>query len=94
MSRFCRAELHDRGIDLAKENVPYVREQAAVTFYLDNKFADAGAIASYSGPARRLDKDGLRLLHQSISQPHFPLVAHGAGSSPSSSRRSRGNLRP
>ncbi len=76
MSRFCRAELRDRGIELAKENVQYVREQAAVTFYLDNKFADIGAIASYSGPARKLDKDGFRVLHRSVAQPYFPLVAH------------------
>lgn len=77
MSRFCRAELRDRGIDLAKENVQYVREQAAVTFYMDNKFADIGAIASYSGPAKKLDKDGFRVVHKSITQPYFPLVAHG-----------------
>ncbi|MEQ1657229.1 MAG: PhnD/SsuA/transferrin family substrate-binding protein [Hylemonella sp.] len=77
MSRFCRAELRDRGIDLAKENVQYVREQAAVTFYMDNKFADVGAIASYSGPAKKLDKDGFRILHSSVVQPYFPLVAHG-----------------
>lgn len=77
MSRFCRAELRDRGIDLAKENVQYVREQAAVTFYRVNNFADVGAIASYSGPAKKLDKDGFRILHKSITQPYFPLVAHG-----------------
>lgn len=76
MARFCRAELRDRGIDLAGENVQYVREQAAVTFYMDNQFADVGAIASYSGPAKRLDKDGFRVLHTSLPQPYFPLVAH------------------
>lgn len=43
-----------------------MREQAAVGLYLDNKFADVGAIASYSGLAKKLDKDGLRLLHKSI----------------------------
>jgi ABC-type phosphate/phosphonate transport system substrate-binding protein len=77
MTRFCRAELRDRGIDLAKATVQYVREQAAVPFYLADKFADVGAIASYSGPARKLDKDGMRVLHKSITQPYFPLVAHG-----------------
>jgi len=77
MSRFCRAELRDRGIDLAKENVQYVREQAAVPFYMNNNFADIGAIASYSGPAKKLDKDGFRIVHTSIPQPYFPLVAHG-----------------
>ena len=76
MSRFCRAELRDRGIDLGKENVQYVREQAAVPFYMKNNFADVGAIASYSGPARKLDADGFRVLHTSVSQPYFPLVAH------------------
>lgn len=76
MSRFCRAALRDHGIDLAKENVQYVREQAAVTFYMENRFADVGAIASYSGPAKRLDKDGFRILHSSVTQPYFPLVAH------------------
>lgn len=77
MARFCRAELRDRGIDLAKENVQYVREQAAVPFYMSNNFADVGAIASYSGPAKKLDKDGFRVLHSSVAQPYFPLVAHG-----------------
>jgi ABC-type phosphate/phosphonate transport system substrate-binding protein len=76
MTRFCRAELRDRGIDLAKENVQYVREQAAVPFYMSNGFADIGAVASYSGPAKKLDKDGFRVVHASISQPYFPLVAH------------------
>lgn len=75
MSRFCAAELRDREIDLSKEKVQYVREQAAVGFYLDNKFADVGAIASYSGLARKMDKDGFRLLHKSAAQPYFPLVA-------------------
>lgn len=76
MSRFCRAELRDRGIDLDKEKVQYVREQAAVPFYMSNNFADVGGIASYSGPARKLDKDGFRVLHSSVVQPYFPLVAH------------------
>lgn len=77
MSRFCRAELRDRGINLARENVQYVREQGAVPFYMTNNFADVGAIASYSAPAKKLDKDGFRVLHTSIDQPYFPLVAHG-----------------
>lgn len=77
MSRFCRAELRDRGIDLAGENVQYVREQAAVPFYMSNGFADIGAVASYSGPAKKLAQDGFRILHASVTQPYFPLVAHG-----------------
>ncbi|WP_234026684.1 phosphate/phosphite/phosphonate ABC transporter substrate-binding protein [Melaminivora suipulveris] len=76
MSRFCRAELRDQGINLASENVKYVREQAAVTFFLANKFSDVGAIASYSGPAKKLDQEGFRILHSSVQKPYFPLVAH------------------
>lgn len=75
MTKFCTAELRDRGINLATENVKYVREQAAITFFLDNKFADVGGIASYSGPAKSLDKNGFRVLHKSIAQPYFPLIA-------------------
>lgn len=75
MSRFCTAELRDRGILVANENVKYVREQAAVTFFLENKFADVGAVASYSGPGKTLEKSGHRVLHASVKQPYFPLVA-------------------
>lgn len=75
MSRFCTAELRDRGIHLGSGNVQYIREQAAVPFYLDNKFADAGAVASYSGVAKSLEKTGHRVLHKSGAQPYFPLVA-------------------
>jgi len=76
MSRFCAAELRDKGILVEKENVQFVREQAAVGFYLDNKFADVGGVASYSGIAKKWEKDGGRILHKSVAQPYFPLVAH------------------
>jgi ABC-type phosphate/phosphonate transport system substrate-binding protein len=76
MSRFCSAELRDQGMRLDKENVQFVREQAAVGFYLDNKFADVGGVASYSGIAKKWEKDGNRILHKSVAQPYFPLVAH------------------
>ena len=35
MARFCRAELRDKGIELAQENVFYVREQGAIPFGLE-----------------------------------------------------------
>lgn len=75
MSKFCTAELRDRGIVVANEKVQFVREQGAVPFYLDNRFADVGGIASYSGPAKALEKTGHRILHKSGVQPYFPLVA-------------------
>lgn len=76
MSRFCAAELRDRGIKVATEKVQFVREQGAVPFYIDNTFADVGVVASYSGVAKNLEKTGHKVLHKSILQPYFPLVAH------------------
>ena len=76
MSRFCVAALRDQGIQVGQENVQFVREQAAVGFYLDNKFADVGGVASYSGIAKKWEKDGNRILYKSVAQPYFPLVAH------------------
>lgn len=77
MAKFCNAELRDRGIALKGEKVSHVREQGAVSFYLEQHFADVGGIASYAGVAKGLDKARLRVLHRSVSQPYFPLVAHG-----------------
>lgn len=76
MSRFCTAELKSKGIALDKENVQFLREQAAVGFYLENKLADVGGIASYSGLAQKWEKDGHRVLHKSVAQPYFPLVGN------------------
>lgn len=76
MTKFCNAELRDKGIHLSQERVERVREQGAVPFYLTNKFADVGGIASYSGVAKSLEKSGHRVLHQSVAQPYFPLVVN------------------
>ena len=76
MTKFCRAELRDQGFNLEKEKVQHVREQGAVTFYLDNKFADVGGIASYSGVAKKWVKEGGNVvIHKSRPQPYFPLIA-------------------
>ncbi len=75
MTKFCAADLRHNGIDLAKESVQYVREQEAVAFYVDNGFATVGAIASYSGVARKWVAAGGTILHKSIAQPYFPLIA-------------------
>lgn len=77
MAKFCASALRDEGIDIAKENVQRVREQGAVPFYITNKFADVGGVASYSGVARSLEKSGHRVLHTSVSQPYFPLIVDG-----------------
>jgi len=76
MSKLCTAELRDRGIKVASEKVQFVREQGAVPFFIDNTFADVGVVASYSGVAKNLEKTGHKVLHKSVSQPYFPLIAH------------------
>ena len=75
MTKFCTAELRDRGIELSAQRVRHVREQAAVAFYLSNGFGDVGGVASYSGVAKNLAKAGQRALHASRRQPYFPLIA-------------------
>jgi ABC-type phosphate/phosphonate transport system substrate-binding protein len=75
MTKFCRAELREQGLDLDKEKVQYVREQGAVAFYIEHKFADVGGIASYSGVAKKWAKQGNVVLHKSRPQPYFPLIA-------------------
>ena len=47
-----------------------------MAFYLDNNLAEVGAIASYSGVGKGWEKKGNRILHKSIPQPYFPLVAN------------------
>lgn len=75
MTRFCRAELRDNGIDLDKESVFYVREQGAIPFALLNGIADVGGVASYSGAIKKWTSDGQRVLHESGAQPYFPVIA-------------------
>jgi ABC-type phosphate/phosphonate transport system substrate-binding protein len=75
MTKFCNAELRDQGIDLAKEKVTYVREQATIGQYLETGFADVGGVASYSGLAKDWQKAGHVVLHKSTAQPYFPLIA-------------------
>jgi phosphonate transport system substrate-binding protein len=93
MSRFCAAELRDKGILVGKENVQFVREQAAVGFYLDNKFADVGGVASYSGIAKKWEKTAAASCTRACRSPTFRWWPTSA-SSPSRSRPSRTSCWP
>ena len=75
MSRLCRAEMRENKVLPNKDNVKYVREQGAVTFYLQNKLADVGALASYSGAAAKWVQEGQTVLFKGRPQPYFPLIA-------------------
>lgn len=76
MSKFCTAELRDKGIDVNREQVRYAKEQGAVGWTVENKLADVGAVASYSGVAKNWEKSGQRILHKSAPQPYSPLIVH------------------
>lgn len=77
MSRLCRAEMRDNKVLPDKSKLKYVREQGAVTFYLNNGFSDVGALASYSGAAKKWIADDEKVLFKSKPQPYFPLIASG-----------------
>lgn len=64
MTKFCLAELRDQGLPLTPGEVTFVREQGAIPFALKNNLSHIGGIASYSGVAGRLQKEGLRVLHK------------------------------
>jgi phosphonate transport system substrate-binding protein len=76
MAKLCRAELRDNGILIEKESVQRITDQQAISFYLQNGFADVAGIASYSGIARRWESEGGRVIHKSRKQPYNPLIAH------------------
>ena len=82
MTKFCTAELRDQGIDLAREKVTYVREQSSIGSYLESNLADVGGVASYSGLAGNWQKAGNPVLHKSVPQPYFPLIAGKAVTPP------------
>lgn len=75
MSKFCSAELRDKGINVATEKVIYTKEQGAVGWSVENRAADVGAVASYSAVAKNWEKSGHRILHNSAPQPYSPLIA-------------------
>lgn len=75
MSKFCTAELRDKGIKVSTENIKYAREQGAVAWSVENKLVDVGAIASYSAAAKTWEKNGQRILHKAAGRPFSPLIA-------------------
>jgi len=76
MTRFCAADLRDNGIDITKETkLQYLREQDVVGYAVETGIIDAGGVASFSGVARNWEKKGGRILHRSVKQPYFPLIA-------------------
>lgn len=76
MTKFCTAELRDRGFNLAREQTQYAKEQGAVGWSVESGLATVGGVASYSGVAKNWEKSGHRVLHKAPARPYFPLIAH------------------
>lgn len=75
MSRFCAAELRDRGITVATEKVHYMRDQEALVFSVKNGLIDVVGVASYSRAFQEWVAAGNPILHRSGTQPYLPIVA-------------------
>jgi len=76
MAKFCKATLRDLGLAISPEKIVYTKEQGFVEKYLEAGFADVGVVASYSGAGRGWEKRGDVVLHKSVAQPYFPLIAN------------------
>ncbi|MDO5289845.1 MAG: PhnD/SsuA/transferrin family substrate-binding protein [Pseudomonadota bacterium] len=71
--RFCAADLRDNGIDLSKQKLHTVKLQGAVGVSVASGLADVGLFTIQDGSA--WEKQGNRIIHTSVPQPYFPLVA-------------------
>lgn len=75
MASFCAAELREHGLTVNPARTYYVREQDAIPFSLQKKLAQVGGVGSGSNIFRKLEAEGLRILHTSGERPFFPLIA-------------------
>lgn len=76
MARLCAVDLRANGIDVVKDTkLQYVREQDVLGYAVETGILDAGGVASFSGVARNWEKKGNRVVHRSLKQPYFPLIA-------------------
>jgi phosphonate transport system substrate-binding protein len=81
MWRVANAMLRDSNIDMSKENVKSMRDQAAIAWSLESGFYDVGVINSVSGVARNWEKNGGRVIAKSRDLPNMPFIASPSMSS-------------
>jgi phosphonate transport system substrate-binding protein len=75
MWRAANAMLRDASIDMSREKVRAMRDQAAIGWSLENGFFDVGVINSASGVARSWEKNGGRVIARSRDQINMPFIA-------------------
>jgi ABC-type phosphate/phosphonate transport system substrate-binding protein len=75
MWRAANAMLRDNRIDMSREAVRSMRDQAAIAWSLENGFFDVGVVNSASGVGRSWEKNGGRVIARSRDQINMPLIA-------------------
>jgi phosphonate transport system substrate-binding protein len=75
MWRVANAMLRDSKIDMSREQVKSMRDQAAIGWSLQNGFFEVGVINSISGVARSWEKNGGRVIAKSRDLPNMPFIA-------------------
>lgn len=75
MWRAANAMLRDNKIDMSRETVRSMRDQAAIGWSLENGFFDVGVVNSVSGVGRSWEKNGGRVIARSRDQINMPLIA-------------------
>lgn len=78
MWRAANAMLRDSKIDMSKENVRSMRDQAAIAWSLENGFFDVGVVNSASAAGRTWEKNGGRIIARSRDQINMPFIASPA----------------
>jgi len=75
MWRAANAMLRDNKIDMSRETVKSMRDQAAIGWSLENGFFDVGVVNSVSGVGRSWEKNGGRVIARSRDQINMPMIA-------------------
>jgi len=75
MWRVANAMLRDNKIDMSREQVKSMRDQAAIGWSLQSGFFDVGVLNSVSGVARTWEKNGGRVIAKSRDLPNMPFIA-------------------
>ncbi len=78
MWRAANAMLRDAGIDMIRQEVKAMRDQAAVGWSVENGFYDVGVVNSASGVGRTWEKNGGRVIARSPDQINMPFIASPA----------------
>lgn len=75
MWRVANAMLRDINVDMTREKVKSMRDQAAIGWSLQGGFFEVGVINSASGVARTWEKNGGRIIARSRDLPNMPFIA-------------------